>query len=62
VRRSGLTVALLSARFGSGHRALRWRLPPRPGGVYTVQLTAKDLAGNTGTADGKLRVLPARRR
>jgi hypothetical protein len=62
LRRSGLTVAQLSGRFASGRRALRWRLPPRTGGVYEVHMTAKDLAGNAGAADGKLRVLRARAR
>lgn len=60
LRRAGRTVAVLSARLGSGRRSLRWRFPPRPGGVYAVRLTAKDLAGNFGAADGKLRVLKAR--
>jgi hypothetical protein len=60
LRRAGSTVAVLSARLGSGQRSLRWRFPPRPGGVYSVRLTAKDLAGNTGAADGRLRVLKAR--
>jgi hypothetical protein len=60
LRRAGRTVAVLSARLGSGRRSLRWRFPPRPGGVFTVRLSAKDLAGNFGAADGKLRVLKAR--
>ncbi|MEA2148432.1 MAG: hypothetical protein QOD69_262, partial [Solirubrobacteraceae bacterium] len=60
LRRAGRTVALLSARLGSGHRALRWRRPPRSGGVFTVHLAAKDLAGNVGVAAGKLRVLEPR--
>jgi hypothetical protein len=59
LRRAGRTVAVLSARVGSGRRSLRWRFPPRTGGVFTVRLTAKDLAGNFGAADGKLRVLKA---
>jgi hypothetical protein len=61
LRRAGRTVAVLSARVGSGRRSLLWRFPPRPGGIYTVRLTAKDLAGNVGGADGKLRVLRAKR-
>jgi hypothetical protein len=60
LRRAGRTVAVLSAQLGSGRRSLRWRFPPRPGGVFTVRLSAKDLAGNFGAADGKLRVLKAR--
>jgi hypothetical protein len=57
LRRAGRTVAVLSARLGSGRRALRWRRPPRSGGVVTVRLAARDLAGNTRAASGKLRVL-----
>jgi hypothetical protein len=62
LRRAGRTAAVLSARVGSGRRALLWRHAPRGGGVFTVRLAATDLAGNNGAADGKLRVLPARRR
>jgi hypothetical protein len=61
LRRSGRTVAVLSARFASGRQALRWRFPPRGGGVFGVRITAKDLAGNTAAAEGKLRVLKAKR-
>jgi len=61
LRRTGRTVAVLSARLGSGQRSLRWRHPPRPGGIYTVRLSAKDLAGNLGAAVGKLRVLKAKK-
>ncbi len=61
LRRAGRTVAVLSARVGSGRRSLRWRHPPRGGGVFTVQLGAKDLAGNGGAATGKVRVLRAKR-
>ena len=62
LRRAGRTVAVLSARLGSGRRALRWRFPPRTGGVFSVGMTAKDLAGNAGASDGRLRVLAARSR
>jgi hypothetical protein len=61
LRRAGRTVAVLSARVGGGRRSLVWRFPPRPGGIYTVRLAAQDLAGNSGAADAKLRVLRAKR-
>jgi hypothetical protein len=62
LRRAGRTVATLGGRLNSGRRTLRWRLPPRTGGIYSVRITAKDLAGNAGAAAGKLRVLKARKR
>jgi hypothetical protein len=61
LRRAGRTVAVLSARLGSGRRSLLWRHPPRSGGIFTVRLSAKDLAGNAGASSGKLRVLRAKR-
>jgi hypothetical protein len=61
LRRAGRTVALLSARLDSGRRSLLWRHPPRTGGIFTVRLTAKDLAGNVGSGGGKLRVLRPKR-
>jgi hypothetical protein len=61
LRRAGATAAVLSARLGSGRRSLLWRHPPRGGGIFTVRLSAKDLAGNAGSSTGKLRVLRAKR-
>lgn len=61
VRRGGHTVVVLGGQLGSGVRELRWPRPPRAAGRYTVQLRARDLAGNTGAGEGALRVLKARR-
>jgi hypothetical protein len=62
LRRAGATVAVLAANLASGRRSLRWRFPPRGGGVFAVRLSARDLAGNFGAASGRLRVLRARAR
>jgi hypothetical protein len=61
IRRAGRTVAVLGARFASGRHALLWRHPPRGGGIFTVHLSAQDLAGNVGSSGAKLRVLRAKR-
>jgi hypothetical protein len=55
VKRGRRVVASMGGRFGSGVRALRWARPRGPG-VYSVVLKATDLAGNDGSAEGKLRV------
>ena len=60
LRRGGRTVVALGAQLGGGVRTLRWRYPPRSAGRFSVLLSAKDLAGNTGTGEGTLRVLEAR--
>lgn len=61
VKRGGRVVASMSGRLGSGVRALRWSRP-RSAGVYAVALRATDLAGNNGSADGRLRVIKPRTR
>jgi hypothetical protein len=61
VKRRGRAVASMSGRFASGIRALRWA-KPRAAGVYSVALRATDVAGNNGSAGGRLRVLKARKR
>jgi hypothetical protein len=61
VKRAGRVVASMSGQLGSGVRALRWARP-RSAGIYTVALRATDLAGNNGSAGGRLRVLKARKR
>ena len=40
-----------------GQRSLGWAVPRRAG-VYTVELTARDLAGNPGFAEAQIDVLP----
>ena len=40
-----------------GQRSLGWAVPRRAG-VYTVELTALDLAGNPGSAEAPIDVLP----
>jgi hypothetical protein len=62
LRRAGRTVAVLRDRLGSGRRSLRLARPLRHGGLFAVGLAATDLAGNRGAANGKLRVLRARRK
>ncbi|HUR84583.1 MAG TPA: D-glucuronyl C5-epimerase family protein, partial [Solirubrobacteraceae bacterium] len=61
VRRQGRTVVVLRDRLGSGRRSLRWKHPPRGGGLFGVRLDATDLVGNRGSSEGRLRVLRARR-
>jgi hypothetical protein len=59
--RRGRTVLSTSAVVGRGNRSFTWRRPAKPG-LYTLRLTAKDLAGNSAEpADGKLRILKKRR-
>jgi hypothetical protein len=59
VVRGGRTFTVLSAQFGSGHRALVWP-QPRAGAGFEVQVRATDLAGNVATTKGKLDVLKKR--
>ncbi len=61
VRRRGRTLVVLRDRLASGRRSLRWKHPPRGGGLFGVRLDATDLVGNRGSSDGRLRVLRARR-
>jgi hypothetical protein len=46
---------------GHGTPALSWRVPRRAGD-YDVELTAVDLAGNVGTAEGTIEVLKPKQR
>jgi hypothetical protein len=59
--RRGRTVLSTSAVVGRGNRSFTWSRPAKPG-LYTLRLTAKDLAGNSAEpADGRLRILRKRR-
>jgi hypothetical protein len=44
-----------------GSRSFGWAVPRRKG-IYTVTLTARDLAGNVGSGTGTVTVLKPRRR
>jgi hypothetical protein len=46
---------------GHGKPALSWQVP-RKAGDYDVELTATDLAGNVGTAEGTIHVLKPKKR
>jgi hypothetical protein len=46
---------------GRGTRTVAWK-PPRRAGYYDVTLTARDLAGNSASSDGTVRVLKPKRR
>jgi hypothetical protein len=62
IRRGGETVHSGSAgSLGHGQREFVWRVP-RKAGAYTVQLAARDLAGNTSTTSADIEVLKARKR
>jgi hypothetical protein len=69
ISRVGLRVTrgdkLVSVRpavvVGHGTRSLQWRVP-RKAGDYDVTLTAVDLAGNVGSAEGTLEVLKPKKR
>ncbi len=63
VREGGKTYLSTSASFTRGKRWFRW-VPPRVANerTYTYTLYAKDLAGNTSSAQGELRVKPAPKR
>jgi hypothetical protein len=49
-----------STTLGRGRQSLWWPVPRRRG-LYTVRLTATDLAGNTGVAEQVVEVLAPRR-
>src|SRR4051794_10343100 len=60
--RDGRTVATRPAIVvGHGTRSLSWSVPRTPG-EYDVKLTAVDLAGNVGTAEGTIEVLKPKRK
>ena len=63
VRADGKTYLSTSASFTRGERWIRW-VPPalKRERTYTYTLYAKDLAGNTSSAQGEVRVKPAPRR
>ncbi len=62
VERGGTVVSVRSAVVvGHGTPYLRWPVP-RKAGEYDVRLTAVDLAGNVGTAEGTLDVLKPKKR
>lgn len=62
VERAGKVVAARPAVVvGHGTPSLSWAVP-RKAGEYDVTLTAVDLAGNVGTAEGTLEVLKAKKR
>ena len=62
VERAGRVVTARPAVVvGHGTPSLRWTVPRRAGD-YDVRLTAVDLAGNVGTADGTLEVLKPKNR
>jgi hypothetical protein len=61
VSSQGKTYLSTSAGFSRGRRYFRW-VPPRLRSerTYDYKLFARDLAGNTGTTTGNVRVKPAR--
>ena len=63
VRQGGKTYLSTSGYFAHGERYIRW-VPPRVADerTYTYTLFARDLAGNTSSADGEVRVKPAPKR
>ena len=63
VRYGGKTYLSTSASFAHGDRYIRWVPPPvRDERTYTYTLYARDLAGNSSSAKGEVRVKPAPRR
>jgi hypothetical protein len=60
VSAAGRTYLATSAFFSRGKHYLRW-LPPRLRSerTYDYRLTTRDLAGNTGSVDGTIRVKKA---
>ena len=57
IRRGGETVhSRYVGTLAHGRRELGW-LAPRKAGLYTVELTARDLAGNPASATGDVEVL-----
>ena len=63
VREGGKTYLSTSASFTHGERWIRW-VPPKVANerTYAYTLYAKDLAGNTSSAQGEIRVKPAPKR
>jgi hypothetical protein len=63
VRYDGKTYLSTSASFTRGERYIRW-VPPRlkRERTYSYTLYARDLAGNSSSAEGEVRVRPAPRR
>jgi hypothetical protein len=63
VRQDGKTYLSTSGYFAHGERYIRW-VPPRVKNerTYTYTLFARDLAGNTSSASGEVRVKPAPKR
>jgi D-glucuronyl C5-epimerase-like protein len=63
VRAAGRTYLSTSASFPRGERYIRWVAPRlRTERTYEYTLYARDLAGNSSSATGELRVTAARRR
>jgi D-glucuronyl C5-epimerase C-terminus len=60
---SGRTYLSTSASFAHGERFFRW-VPPKLKGEHTYDFTlyARDLAGNSASATGEIRVEPSRRK
>jgi hypothetical protein len=62
IMRGGETVhSRYIGTLGHGRRELGWSVP-RKAGLYTVQLAARDLAGNPASAEGDVRVLKPRKK
>jgi hypothetical protein len=58
----GRTVFSTSAVAGYGDRSFTWTRTPTKAGMYTLRVSATDLAGNRApVAEGPLRVLKPRR-
>ena len=59
---SGKPVLSVSAgTVGYGKRTVSWNVP-RKAGIYTVRISATDLAGNRGSVTGTVEVLKPRKR
>jgi D-glucuronyl C5-epimerase C-terminus len=58
-RGSQLVHARYVGALSYGHHTLGWQVPRKPG-EYTVELTARDLAGNPTTTTSTVEVLPPR--
>jgi hypothetical protein len=62
ISRGGETVhSRYVGTLGGGRRELGWQAPRRAG-VYTVELTARDLAGNPAGESGDVQVLKPRKK
>ena len=58
----GRTALSVSAgTVGHGTRTVSWKVPRKPG-IYTVRISATDLAGNRGGTEGQVTVLKPKRR